>query len=88
MADPAFAEMEAEAETFVPQLRARIPHAERPNNEHEEAEVRREELNPLLGLPVLSRPPDKRWYNTPSVRIPYPSVVDVIRYFGSCPLSS
>jgi len=70
MADPAFAEMEAEAESFVPQVRARLPYGDRRNDEHEEAEVRREESNPLLGPPVLSRQPDKRWYNTPSVRIP------------------
>ena len=74
MADPAFAEMEAEAETFVPQVGARGPRADKFNDEPEEAEAPRQELNPLLGPPVLSRQYDKRWYNTPSVRIAYPDV--------------
>lgn len=70
MTDPAFAEMEAETETFAPQVRARNPRADKLNDAEEEAQGPiREELNPLLGPPVLSRQPDKKWYNTPSVRI-------------------
>jgi hypothetical protein len=71
MADPAFAEMEAETETFAPQVRARNPRADKLNYVEVQEQIPiREELNPLLGPPVLSRQPDKKWYNTPSVRIP------------------
>jgi len=72
MADPAFAEMEAETEMFGRQVRARVARADKLHDadEGEQAPIR-EELNPLLGPPVLSRQqPDKKWYNTPSVRIP------------------
>jgi hypothetical protein len=71
MADPAFAEMEAETETLASQVRARNPRADKLNDaEEQERGPVRDELNPLLGPPMLSRQSDKKWYNTPSVRIP------------------
>jgi hypothetical protein len=84
MADPAFAEMEAEAEAFMPQVRSRVVRADKSTDAPEE-QGSREELNPLLGLHVLSRQPDKQWYNTPSVRISCLGAVNVIRYFGCFP---
>ena len=63
MADPAFAEMGEETETFIPQVRFPRTRADKLT-----AETPNEtETNPLLGPAVLSDRLEKKWYNTPSV---------------------
>jgi hypothetical protein len=65
MADPSFAEMESEVETLLPPAAFSRPRDYKSNPQpHFEDEA---ETSPLLGPPVLSEQPEKKWYNTPSV---------------------
>jgi hypothetical protein len=79
MTDVEFAE--AEGESFNPQVTFRPNQVDKqPSLAVDEAEVA-----PLLGAPVLAEDDsDKRWYNTPSVRIPVHQRADSSRYFGCC----
>jgi len=68
MADPAFAEMEAEVETYNPNLNYRSNRADKFDQEPP-ISATEAETSPLLGPPALSdQATMKRWYNTPSVR--------------------
>jgi hypothetical protein len=71
MADPNFAEMEAEAESFAPRRpfdgRNRGDKLMQPTLPDEE--ILEAETAPLLGPPVLTSEPQKRWYNTASVSL-------------------
>jgi hypothetical protein len=60
MADPTLAEMEAEAEMFIPRDNFRGTRADKLTQEPPET-------SPLLGRSSLSDQPVKKWYNTPSV---------------------
>lgn len=63
MADPASAEMEAEAEIFIPRDNFRGTRADKFMQES----PNQPETSPLLGRSSLSDQPVKKWYNTPSV---------------------
>ena len=63
MADPAFAEMEAEAETLVPRVNFRGTRAYKLTDET----LNQSEASPLLGPAALPGQLEKKWYNTPSV---------------------
>ena len=63
MANPAFVEMEAEAETLVPRVNFRRTRDDKLTEETPD----QPETRPLLGPPVLSGRTEKKWYNTPSV---------------------
>jgi len=65
MADPAFDEMEAETETFVPRTSFRGTRADKLTEEAPNPP----ETSPLLGPPVLSEKIKKKWYNTSSVLV-------------------
>jgi hypothetical protein len=67
MAEPAFTEIEAEPEFVIPQVSFRDPCADK-LNEETLATINQSETSPLLGPPALFDQPEKRWYNTPSVR--------------------
>ena len=69
MADVAFSEMEAEAESFNPSVNLPPDRADK-FNKHSNVVVDEEEVVPLLGAPVLAEESNKRWYNTPSVNLP------------------
>jgi hypothetical protein len=70
MADPNFAEMEAEAET--PNLNYRSNQADKFDDEDTPISATQAETSPLLGPPALSdQIRMKTWYNTPSVSSPY-----------------
>jgi hypothetical protein len=68
MADPAFAEMEAEAEPLIPRQpfssRNRDDKSVQPPLQDEDIQA---ETAPLLGPPVLVNGRPKTWYNTASV---------------------
>lgn len=68
MADPAFAEMETEAEMNIPGLNYRSHPADK-LDEEPPISATQAETSPLLGPPALSDQANmKRWQNTPSVR--------------------
>ena len=64
MAELAFAEIEAEAESVIPQVSFRDSRADKLNQET----INQSETSPLLGPHALFDQPEKKWYNTPSVR--------------------
>ena len=69
MADPAFAEMETEAEEFTSGAsiaRRRNQQDDKLMNEPLD-DVEQRDTSPLLGPTVLTDRADKPWYNTPSV---------------------
>jgi len=84
MADPAFEEMEVQAESLIPRrpldTRNRDDKLIQPRASDEETV--HAETTPLLGPPVLINGPEKRWYNTPSVALA-PEESTNLRYFGS-----
>jgi hypothetical protein len=83
MADPAFGEVETEAENFPSRFNYR-----RNNKLRGEPaiETSPHEEDPLLGPPVLGNQIQKRWYNTPSVRLQFVKYFLSIRScFGCCP---
>jgi hypothetical protein len=77
MADPAFAEMEAEAESFIPRVSFQQSRADKLNVETL-GQANEAETSPLLGPPVLSDEIEKKWYNTPSVRVQGYEIVDFV----------
>ena len=78
MADPALAEMEAEAEIFVPRDNFRGGRADKLTEET----PNQPETSPLLGRPSLSDQPGKKWYNTPSVYSLDKFLAKFLRFFG------
>jgi hypothetical protein len=77
MADPAFAEMEAEAESIIPRVSFRQSRADK-LNEETPGQTNQAETSPLLGPPVLLDDIEKKWYNTPSVRVQGYEIIDIL----------
>lgn len=68
MADPAFAEMEAEAESLIPRNTfSRNTRDDKSLRPALQEDITQTETSPLLGPPVLTNGPAKTWYNTASV---------------------
>ena len=68
MADPAFVEMEAEAESLIPRNTfSRNTRDDKSPRPAVQEDITQAETSPLLGPPVLTNGPAKTWYNTASV---------------------